>query len=138
MKTQRLTALFTLALAIGCFALGALNAPADAAVPLPGSQVSNTASATFTIGTQNISLNSNTVVATVSGGALALTKKFDAASIVSGATTPLTFLLTNTGTLPAQTGAAFTDSLPSALVLSAGATAAVSGTGCTGTVLLTA
>ncbi len=135
---QALTQHFVALAGSALVTLAVLSASVQAAVPVPGSLVSNTASATFTIGTTTVSLNSNTVVATVSGGALALSKKFDSASIISGTTTPLTFLLTNSGTLPAHIAVAFTDTLPSGLMLSAGATAAVTGAGCTGTVLLTA
>ena len=67
-----------------------------------------------------------------------LTKNYSATSIAAGASTPLNFRLTNATGNPVQTGLAFTDTLPSGLRLTTGATATVAGMGCTATVTLTA
>jgi uncharacterized repeat protein (TIGR01451 family) len=59
-----------------------------------------------------------------------IAKEFGAASIVVGATTTLTFTLTNPNASPppALTGVGFTDTLPAGLTASDGATAACGGT----------
>ncbi|MGH0294692.1 prealbumin-like fold domain-containing protein [Sinorhizobium meliloti] len=58
-----------------------------------------------------------------------LTKAFGASSIGRDATTALTFTLTKPSTLAAQTGLAFTDTLPSGLVLASTPTASQCGGG---------
>ena len=112
-----------------------------AAIPPPGTIVSNTATSTLQVGASLQTTSTNTVQATVgalSATAPTLTKSFVSPSISLGGSTPLRFLLTNTAGNPAQSGLAFVDSLPSGLRLTVGAAAAVSGTGCAATVSLVA
>ncbi|MCY7304600.1 MAG: carboxypeptidase regulatory-like domain-containing protein, partial [Rhodoferax sp.] len=114
---------------------------AVAAVPPPGTIVPNIATSTQQVGAALQSTSTNTVQVTVGAPSLAqptLTKSFASASISLGGNTPLNFRLTNSAGNPAQTGITFIDTLPAGLRLIAGATSAVSGAGCTATVLLTA
>jgi len=71
-------------------------------------------------------------------GVPSLTKSFALAEIQPSGSTQLRFIVTNSTGNPAQSGIAFTDTLPSSLRLTVGATAAVAGAGCAATALLTA
>lgn len=65
-----------------------------------------------------------------------LTKAFQDTRINDGDKTNLVFTITNVPTQPGWTALQFTDTLPSGLRLSAGASASVTGAGCSGTVNL--
>jgi uncharacterized repeat protein (TIGR01451 family) len=111
-----------------------------AQIPPPGTVIVNTASSTQQVGATLQTVTSAPVSVTV-GGVVSplptLSKAFGSASILAGASTPLIFRLTNSAGNPAQSGIAFTDTLPSGLRLTAGATSVV-GAGCTATVTFTA
>ena len=112
-----------------------------AAIPPPGTIVSNTATSTQQVGASLQTTSTNTVQVTVgalSATAPTLTKSFVPPSISLGGSASLRFLLTNVAGNPAQSGLAFVDILPSGLRLTVGASAAVSGTGCTATIALVA
>ena len=94
--------------------------------------------AAFTNASTNISLATGVVngvtsqCLVVNAAPPVLTKGWGAASIIDGASTTLVLTLTNTGTLPAQSGIAFTESLPTGLRFT-GATPTISyGAGCSG------
>jgi uncharacterized repeat protein (TIGR01451 family) len=63
----------------------------------------------------------------------ALTKAWSVASITSGGTSNLVFTLTNGSGNPAQTGIAFSDSLPGSLKLNSATPTVTYGSGCAGT-----
>lgn len=65
---------------------------------------------------------------------VSLTKAFGASSVEKGASTSLTFTLSNPSGAAAQTGLAFTDTLPAGLVLAQAPTAAQCGGTVTGTI----
>lgn len=112
-----------------------------AQIPPPGTVIANTATSTQLVGVAPQSSTSNTVSAIVAAGVLTqpvLTKSFAAPAILTGASTALTFRLTNSAGNPAQSGIGFIDTLPAGLQLTAGATSLVSGAGCAATVVLTA
>ena len=118
--------------------LGSASMVGAAVVP-PGSTITNTASSSQQLGAAAQSSTTNAVTVAVGSVTLAsLTKSFAAATIPSGATTPLVFRLTNSTGNPVQTGIAFVDTLPSGLRLTTGATSTVTGAGCSATVTLTA
>jgi uncharacterized repeat protein (TIGR01451 family) len=112
------------------------------ASPTPaGTNITNIANSSQVVGaaTQSASTNAVTVVVgSLVAGTPMLSKSFVDASINSGASTGLTFTISNAAGNPAQAGIAFTDTLPSGLQLGVGATGAVSGAGCAGVVNLTA
>ena len=99
----------------------------------------------FTNGSANISalLNlassvTNQCLTVVPIGVPTLTKSFALAEIEPAGSTQLRFTITNSAGNPAQSGIAFTDTLPASLRLTTVATATVTGAGCTATILLTA
>ena len=67
----------------------------------------------------------------------ALTKAWGAASITDGASTTLVFTLTNTGSNPAQSGIAFTESLPTGLRFTGAAPTVAFSNSCSGASVVT-
>jgi uncharacterized repeat protein (TIGR01451 family) len=133
---SRLAALYTAltALLIGSFF--AYTAEVHAAPPAPGTVIQNVATSTQVDGATGTS-TSNAVTLVIGApaplpGAPTLAKAFAVATIDNGQTTSLIFTLTNAAGNPSQTGIGFTDTLPSGLALALGATATISGVGCTG------
>lgn len=114
---------------------------AFAQIPPPGTVIQNTATSSQLVGGVAQTVTSNTTSLTVGvappAGAPVLTKNFGATAIPIGGSTPLVFRLSNSVGNPSQTGIAFTDTLPAGLRLAPGATGAVVGPGCSGTVTLT-
>ena len=132
-----------LALRLQSLVLSLIFASYAGAIPTPpGTIISNIANSSQQVGPALQSAATNAVIVTVGSiplaGAPTLTKAFGAASINQGGTTTLAFTLSNVAGNPAQAGIAFNDTLPAGLKFSPGATAAISGAGCTGTVNLTA
>lgn len=113
---------------------------ATAQIPAPGTAIVNSATSTQQVGAATQTVTSNSVSVTVgsASGLPLLTKSFGAVSILAGASTPLVFRLTNVPGNPAQSGIAFTDTLPAGLRLTTGASSAVAGVGCSAVVVLTA
>ena len=114
-----------------------LSAVTSAVVPSPGTLISNTASSTQQVGALPQSSMTNNVAAVVGGAAGSLpvlSKYYSVASIVTGGVANLVFQLDNSAGQPPQSGITFVDTLPSGLRLSAGATASVSGVGCSAAV----
>jgi uncharacterized repeat protein (TIGR01451 family) len=66
-----------------------------------------------------------------------LTKAWSPATINDSAATDLVFTLVNAGTLPAQSGIAFTDSLPASLKFSGASPTVTFGSGCSGSSVVT-
>ncbi len=105
----------------------------------PGTVISNTASSAQQVSGTPQSTSSNAVSVTVAVSAPpSLSKVFSAASINAGAAANLVFTVSNNIGNPAQTGIAFTDTLPAGLQLTSAAAATIAGAGCSGTVNLLA
>ncbi|MBL8520265.1 MAG: DUF11 domain-containing protein [Betaproteobacteria bacterium] len=123
-----------------CFAAALMGVPAVAAPAPAGALISNTATSSYVVGVDPQSASTNIVTVTVgSAGPLPiLSKSFSTSSITIGGSATLTFQVANSIGNPAQSGIAFTDTLPSGLQLTAGATATVVGAGCAAAVALSA
>ena len=91
---------------------------ASCTIPPAGTSIVNTASSSQLVGASVQLVSSNPVSLIVGGAAVAvpsLTKSFASASILAGTSTPLVFRLTNSSGNPAQSGVAFTDTLPAGI-----------------------
>ena len=99
----------------------------------PAAFTNLTASVT-TAGATNASTDQCLVV---TAGTPTLAKAFTIASIGDGGSTPLVFTLTNSGTNPAQSGIAFTDSLPASLRFTSATPTVTFGAGCAGSSVVT-
>ncbi len=133
MKNARNAAFFVLLAAATVFSLSSQAQPTPA-----GTVISNVANGVLQVAAVPAVATSNSVSLVVGAppSAPVLTKAFGAASVLSGGSTPLTFTIVNS-TAIAITGGAFTDNLPSALRLTAGAAAVVSGSvGCSASTTL--
>ncbi|MBL0125575.1 MAG: hypothetical protein IPP88_23920 [Betaproteobacteria bacterium] len=95
----------------------------------PNAAQTNLAASVTTTGATNASTDQCLSVTKTNPG---VAKTFGAASITDGASTSLIFTLTNTGTNPAQSGLAVSDTLPAGLDLSSATPAVSYSVGCSG------
>lgn len=133
MKNARNAAFFVLLAVASVLPLSLQAQPTPA-----GTVITNIATGVLQVAAVPAVATSNSVSLVVAAppSAPVLTKSFGGASILAGGSTPLTFTVVNSSAV-AIAGATFTDSLPTGLRLSAGATAVVGGSvGCSATVTL--
>lgn len=119
----------------------AVSATCQAAITVVNGTVGNLTNTTGT--PSGVTPGSVTVTGSVASAAFAvvqptLTKAWSSGTIGSGGTSNLVFTLANGSGNPAQSGAAFTDSLPSSLMFNGGTATVAYGAGCSGSAAVTA
>ena len=108
-------------------------------VNVTSSATTGTSTNTIAAGALQTSAGNNAAAAAASlimHAAATLGKAYSPTTIATGATSTLSFTITNGSGNPAQSGLAFTDTFPAGLTVTA--VGAVSGTGCSGTTAFTA
>ncbi|MBC7622756.1 MAG: DUF11 domain-containing protein, partial [Aeromicrobium sp.] len=124
---------FALLCVVLAFTASSAFAPLLAQTPAPGTTVINIANGALAVGPQPLNVTSNPVSTVVAAKlSTTITKAFGAAEIDSGASTSLAFTITNAVGNPAQSGVAFSDTLPVGLQFTTNATATIAGAGCVG------